>query len=205
MRFISNNFAHVKCLGCGYRTVINPGYPFTLRCKCYIEASDPVKEEKDYTNGDNRVTLIGVFNNGDVEVSEPYDLSKTWRIPKDTFENEFKEVVKEELTYNGLTAKEMVDQYTVEELKEIAEGLGVPSVSNMLESNLISRILKTSDTKEVVKVIEKPTYNGLTAEEMADQYTVEELKEIAEGLGIPRVSRMLEKKLIKRILEKSEG
>lgn len=42
---------------------------------------------------------------------------------------------------------------------------------------------------------------GLTAEEIKEKYTVEELKEIAGSLGIKRISRMNEDTLVEKILE----
>lgn len=133
MRFISPNFTRLKCLDCNAVTVINPSKVFYgLNCNCNIEVSSPIMEEKDYIAQDGKVvTSIGVFKNGDVEVCYQSDMTQTYRIPKATFKT-FKEA-------EPITEKPL-DKMKKDELKVIAEGLGVDKPWLLKKDELIEKI-----------------------------------------------------------------
>lgn len=162
-KFKSENFSRVVCVECREVSFIKPGIIFNkLNCKCVKkleekEISLPVKKELDYVNT-QKFIVIGMFKDGDYEVSNGNDLSYTWRIPKKSFENTFKVVpdVPFENTpknsticeYNislenikGMLFEDIKDKYTVKELRILAKAVKIKGYSNMGEVKLIERLL----------------------------------------------------------------
>jgi|LGVE01.1.fsa_nt_gb hypothetical protein len=100
--FRSENFGRIVCGGCGEATTIEPGQIYAgLNCTCGepikgsdTEKSTPVQEELDYIKTQT-VIVIGMFKNGDYEVCNGNDLSDTWRVPKETFENTYEVKINE--------------------------------------------------------------------------------------------------------------
>ena len=165
-KFTSINYSRVVCGGCGAETTIEPGAIFSgLNCSCNVEAekpklddteiSTPTQEELDYGQV---ITVIGTFKNGDVEVCSNNDLDNTFRLPKETFEANFKELPKTSndegsTTENGIVTLSIEDlkglsledikaKYTVDELRLLAKSLKVKGYSNMGEDKLIARLLE---------------------------------------------------------------
>lgn len=159
-RFKSINYSRVVCEDCGAITTIEPGMEFKgLNCDCKKkdeELSTPFNEILEYSKEDGTVVeLIGEFENGDVEV-QYVDGTKAYRIPKETFENEFTLVggddetadeIKDEITLSlemleGKTADEIKDEFTVEALKVLARALKIRGASQMNEDKLVEKLLE---------------------------------------------------------------
>ena len=165
-KFKSINYSRVVCEDCGDETTIEPGVIFSgLNCKCNEELSTPFTEIIVYTDGESNVELLGVFDNGDVEVKHT-DGTLSYRVPKDTFENNFNEVTEDEDTTDdtplastseesnpsntvtlslddlvGKTADEVKEAYTMDELRVLAKASKIRGASQMNEDTLVKRLL----------------------------------------------------------------
>lgn len=153
-KFKSINYSRVVCEGCGSETSIEPGILFKdLNCTCNSEESKACKEIKVFTDGESNVELLGIFKNGDVEVKHT-DGTLSYRVPKDTFENNFNEVTEDEDTTDntplastldalvGKTAEEIKDDFNMDELRVLARASKIRGASQMNEDKLVEKLLE---------------------------------------------------------------
>lgn len=169
-KFKSINYSRVVCEGCGSETSIEPGIGFSeLNCTCNSEESKQYKEIKVFTDGDSNVELLGIFKNGDVEVKHT-DGTLSYRVPKDTFEDNFEEVTEDEDTTDN-----------------------TPLASTSEESD-------PSNKQEVTLSLDALV--GKTAEEIKDEFNMDELRVLARASKIRGASQMNEDKLVEKLLQK---
>lgn len=179
-KFKSMNYILVECEGCRAKTSVEPGTEFSkLNCNCKpekpklndTEISKPVQQELDYGQ---LITVIGTFKNGDVEVCSNNDLSNTFRIPKETFECNFRELPR---TTQGAELNKKVD----------TDETPINDADNKQENTLSLEDIK-----------------GKTAEEIAAAYSLEELRALGKAEGMRNVGQTGEAKLIGKLLKKAE-
>ena len=168
-KFKSINYSRVVCEGCGSETSIEPGIIFNdLNCTCNSEESKACKEIKVFIDGDSVVELLGIFNNGDVEVKHT-DGTLSYRVPKDTFENNFNEVTEDEDT---------------------------------TDNTPLDSTSEESDPSNTEVTLSLDALVGKTAEEIKDEFNMDELRVLAKASKIRGASQMNEDKLVEKLLQK---
>lgn len=162
--FSTLNYNRFECNGCNEITVIEPGQIFTgeMNCKCKVkealdntEVSTPVLDEVDYQST-TVVTVIGVFKDGDYEVSMAKDLEKTYRVPKATFEADYELIETpaadvpdpvESVTLSldmleGKTLEQIKEEFNMDELRVLAKACKIRGAANTGEDKLIKKLLE---------------------------------------------------------------
>lgn len=206
-KFKSINYSRVVCEGCGKDTTIEPGTEFKgLNCSCGqvpdpkldIEISTPVQEELDYSKSQT-VTVIGMFKNGDYEVINSNDATDSWRVPKDTFESTYFEVLVDNSGFDPEADKINNAFNRLQELEAVNRNEDEQLEYKELVTYLEAKVYP--EAKEVTLSLED--LKGKTLQEVKDTYNMNELSVLATACGIKRVSRMKEDTLIGKLLEKA--
>ena len=176
------NYILVECEGCRAKTSVEPGTEFSkLNCDCKpdkLKLNDTEISKPVQSELDYKsiliITVIGRFKDGDYEVCIANDLTETWRMPKDTFES----------TY------------------EVVE-IPLPAIKETPKGNTDETPTNDADNKQE-NTLSLEDIKGKTAEEIAEAYSLEELRILGKAEGMRNVGQTGEAKLIGKLLKKAE-
>jgi len=90
------------------------------------------------TDGENKIYALGMFKNGDVEVKYS-DGELSYRVPKETFNNEYK-IYAKDLSETTKNDAPNLDDLNIKQLRAIAKEKAIKGYSNMNKENLLTAL-----------------------------------------------------------------